>query len=197
MIQRRPSKRTTISWKPLDLLRSVKDFIVTFFVLISQLSAPLQYPHPHVFRCLIYPTGALRSYPLLASVSRDGGDCPPFWPEDVDVGPWFPSGFQTEVINHIPGTRYRLNNSFTVYYSRNVPSSASNFAISRMCHRNWSGNVIVVKLGSKQNNVIQVAWGEGALVDAIVCQWVVRCILHFSELIFISLSDVLDGYDGK
>lgn len=127
-----------------------------------------QSPHTHVFRCLIYPTGASSCSRLVAPISVDADESDLYWSEDVDLEKWFPHGHTSEVVTHLPGTSFRLKNALTICYTEDQVSSVVNIAISRLCHRHWLGNLVVLKMGRRYNDVIQVAWGEESFVDLIV-----------------------------
>ena len=85
----------------------------------------------------------------LARDSGHEGFDNPVWPEDLDLGAFFPRGARAISIKNAPGTSYRFKNEYLIFVSADLVSALPNLSLAKIFDQHWLGNVLVVKIGQR------------------------------------------------
>ncbi|KAH7909545.1 hypothetical protein BJ138DRAFT_1114896 [Hygrophoropsis aurantiaca] len=122
-----------------------------------------------IYRALIFPTGNSRSQLVWTDVHISSPSCQPFWVQELDLSRWFPCGIEGVHITHVPGTSYKLKNSFYIFFAPDTVSSVANASMASIYGTHWHGNVVVVKAAARYcGRVVQMTGKDISLAETLV-----------------------------
>lgn len=128
-----------------------------------------QNPPPWIFKCAIYPTGAAAPLLFWMPITHGVPRRQPFWPEDLDIIPWFPYGFVSTRLSQVPGTVRALHCDYRIFISRRASSVPWNTSTIARFGRPWIGNILIVKYGRRViNSVVQMHDADLQVLDVIL-----------------------------
>lgn len=89
----------------------------------------------------------------------------------LDVSLWFPGGARSARVRVMPGTSFALPNGYCVYVTSNEMAAPKNQSVMAMFHREWFGNIVVVKLADLEvDKVINFREDNLIMTDVIMAR---------------------------
>lgn len=90
-------------------------------------------------------------------------------PSELEISHWFPLGWMSIPITHVPGTSFALRNVFRVFVAKGSTATPRNAGIFDRFGVHVLGNVLVVKIGQRvPYGVVQLTGSEIDLVDVLL-----------------------------
>jgi hypothetical protein len=131
-----------------------------------------------MIKCCVYTTGATKSHFAWMPVKNGESTKPPFYPEDLHVTRWFPSGSKHVRVSTLPGTNLHLPWQYHIFTTTNSTSALLNRTTTILNDQSWMGNIRVFAVSkTTQARLVHCSHTEIVLIDVVVLLYALPCAL--------------------